>query len=192
MPRRLYVLAVAAGLAAVITLLSPHRVLAAGDCLAQPSEQAAASGHWYYRSDRVGNRRCWHLVESEPTTQGSDVPISPAATPQPTVSSFFSSLITGFATGNPAGTQAPSANSDEGATLGDPSRVEASHGKRPPLARHDDSTAALTSKQQRQSPTRPDVAQSTAQPLTEAERAELFRKFLSWKKEQLSQSTTIE
>src|SRR5580704_13187819 len=138
MPKRLnsYVLAVAAGLSAVVILLSPHRVLAAGDCLAQPDDHAAATGHWYYRLDRTNNRKCWHFVGSEPATppaEAADVQMSPAATPPPTVSSFFSSLIAGFTTGSPAGAQAAPANSDDSTQVGpprDPKNGEASHAKR--------------------------------------------------------------
>jgi hypothetical protein len=200
MPRRLnsHILAITAGFSAVVILLNPHPVFGASDCLAQPNEQTAASGHWYYRSDRSNGRKCWHLVESEPTTppaEATDVLMSPPATAQPTASSFLSSLITGFATGNPTGTQAASSNSDESSTQFDSPKDlkngEALHAKRPRAARHDNSTLALTAKQQRQSPILPRADQGKEQPappLTEAERAALFKKFLLWKKEQLSQS----
>jgi hypothetical protein len=202
MPKRLssYMLAVTAGLSAVVILLGPHRALAAGDCLAQPDDHAAATGHWYYRLDRINNRKCWHFVGSEPATppaEAADVQPSPTATPQPTVSSFFSALIAGFTPANPAAAQAAPANSDENRTQADPPKDpkngEASRVKRSRPAAHDNATLALAAKPQRQSPALPRADQGKAQPappLTEAERAELFRNFVRWKNEQLLQPDT--
>jgi len=35
---------------------------AATDCLAAPNAQSPPGSHWYYRVDRVNNRRCWYLA----------------------------------------------------------------------------------------------------------------------------------
>lgn len=51
--------AVLAALAVASPPASP--AYAADDCLAQPNAQAPQGSHWYYRFDRVKQRRCWYL-----------------------------------------------------------------------------------------------------------------------------------
>ena len=34
---------------------------AADTCIVKPSGTAPQGSHWYYRMDRVANRRCWYL-----------------------------------------------------------------------------------------------------------------------------------
>ena len=43
--------------------------LAASDCIEEPNRQAPPGGHWFYRSDSVNNRKCWHLVEPPSSPQ---------------------------------------------------------------------------------------------------------------------------
>ncbi|GEM_PF-5791797 len=33
----------------------------AADCLAAPNSAAPANSHWYYRTDRAQQRKCWYL-----------------------------------------------------------------------------------------------------------------------------------
>jgi hypothetical protein len=184
-----HILAVAAGLTVVI-LLSPHRVLAASDCLAQPNDQTAAGGHWYYRSDHVNDRRCWHLAEPKPTAPQTEAPEMqpPDATAQ---LPFPFSL---FTAANPAATQVIS-NGDVRTKQANPSdelknrdRVQV---KLPRTPTQPFATAALTLKQQPVAPIRPHgehAIERTALSLTEAERVALFKKFLQWKNAQISET----
>jgi len=36
----------------------------AADCLAAPNSPAPENGHWYYRTDRATQRKCWYLRSS--------------------------------------------------------------------------------------------------------------------------------
>jgi hypothetical protein len=70
----LFAPAVAAGLFSTVITLNPNWVLAAGDCIEQPNREPAAGGHWYYRTDRLNNRKCWYLTEPEPVTSQAEGP----------------------------------------------------------------------------------------------------------------------
>lgn len=44
----------------------------AADCLTAPNAPAPENSHWYYRTDRIQQRKCWYLgAAKEPTGQGS-------------------------------------------------------------------------------------------------------------------------
>ena len=45
----------------VLTTVSSRAVLAAEDCITEPNHAAAPGGHWYYRVDRVNQRKCWYV-----------------------------------------------------------------------------------------------------------------------------------
>jgi hypothetical protein len=49
---------------------SPANIAFAVDCLTAPNSPAPPNGHWYYRTDRTQERKCWHLQtdngQSEP------------------------------------------------------------------------------------------------------------------------------
>ena len=47
-----------------LTILQTVVVLAADHCVTEPNLRAAQGGHWYYRVDRVKNRKC--VVSSRP------------------------------------------------------------------------------------------------------------------------------
>lgn len=85
MPNRIvsYLPAVAVGLFIIAIAFSTNRTLAADDCLAQPNRQPASGGHWYYRSDPVSDRKCWHLVE-QTTTPQTEAPDTQQPSPNPT------------------------------------------------------------------------------------------------------------
>lgn len=76
--------AVAAGLFSTVITLNPNWALAAGDCIEQPSREPAAGGHWYYRTDRLNNRKCWYLTEPEAAMPQAEAP--KAAAPNETTS----------------------------------------------------------------------------------------------------------
>jgi len=197
MPKRLmsYVPAAAAGLFTMVILLSPNKVLASGDCLALPSRESVPGGQWYYRADRVNNRKCWYFVSPGPTMPQAEAPQaypSPNATLQPTHSFFFSSPTADFTAANPAGSQQVPTNNNtrptQAAGPDDPKNDDAVRVKQPRMAPHPDSNAAPL-KQRRQSPTRPRVEHANerhAAPLTEAERDALYKKFLQWERGETS------
>ena len=80
-----------AGAAVAATARSSHAEPAADDCLSQPSGAPPQGSHWYYRTDRSTNQRCWYLKAKEakeakevarPKPQPSSKPISePKAEP---------------------------------------------------------------------------------------------------------------
>jgi hypothetical protein len=39
----------------------PANIAFAVDCLIAPNSSTPPNGHWYYRTDRTQERRCWHL-----------------------------------------------------------------------------------------------------------------------------------
>jgi hypothetical protein len=39
----------------------PANIAFAVDCLTAPNSPAPPNGHWYYRTDRTQERKCWHL-----------------------------------------------------------------------------------------------------------------------------------
>ena len=50
------------GVAMAVPARSSRAEPAADDCLEQPSGAAPQGSHWYYRTDRSTNRRCWRLA----------------------------------------------------------------------------------------------------------------------------------
>lgn len=51
----------------------------AADCLSEPNSAAPENSHWYFRTDRTTQRKCWYLrAASEPRQQDS-VKIAQAA-----------------------------------------------------------------------------------------------------------------
>ena len=76
MAKRVYILAaVAAALFTTgIGTATMKWAVAASDCIEQPNRQAASGGHWFYRTDSVNNRKCWHLVEPESNMPGAEAP----------------------------------------------------------------------------------------------------------------------
>lgn len=158
-------------LAMVIVLGTSCAALAADDCLPGPSRPPAQGGHWYYRVDRVSNRKCWYLAEparQTPTAEAAEPQPSPQATPQPTFGSFFSSL-TGGSTGSTSATQADTLNSDARGQTANPTELK---------------KAALAPKPHQPSRVRPPAERADepgAPPLNQAERDALFQEFLRWK-----------
>jgi outer membrane biosynthesis protein TonB len=49
-------------LAVTVATRSGRAEPAAGDCLSQPGGTAPQGSHWYYRTDRSANRRCWYMA----------------------------------------------------------------------------------------------------------------------------------
>jgi hypothetical protein len=67
--RRLVVSAVRA--AVFLLAVMPHGTAATADCLATPDRAPQDGQHWYFRTDRQTNQKCWYLREHDVTTTGS-------------------------------------------------------------------------------------------------------------------------
>jgi hypothetical protein len=158
-------------LATVIMLGTNCAALAADDCLAGPSRPPAQGGHWYYRVDRINNRKCWYLVEpagQTPTAEAAEPQPSPPPAPQPTFGSFFSSL-TGGSTGSTSATQPDTLNSDARVQTANPLELK---------------KAALAPKPHQSPRARPPAEHADERgvpPLNQTERDALFQEFLHWK-----------
>jgi hypothetical protein len=67
--------------------------LAASDCIEEPNREAPPGGHWFYRTDTVNNRKCWHVEppsspqteapKAEPPSSMSQVQAAKAEVPEP-------------------------------------------------------------------------------------------------------------
>ena len=88
MPKRMTVFASATlavlVCALVLSVNSSSGQPAANNCLAKPNAASPQGSHWYYRVDKVGNRRCWYLgpKDAKPRQAWSPKPQS-ALKPQP-------------------------------------------------------------------------------------------------------------
>lgn len=60
--------AIATGLVGTILLL-PRVVIAAEECLTEPTGAKSDAQRWYYRFDRGTNRRCWYLKDANGATR---------------------------------------------------------------------------------------------------------------------------
>jgi hypothetical protein len=63
----------------------PANIAFAVDCLTAPNSPAPPNGHWYYRTDRTQERKCWHLQTDNGQSQDGAVQIAreaPAKTSQ--------------------------------------------------------------------------------------------------------------
>jgi hypothetical protein len=45
----------------VLVLSVPPKIALAVDCLVAPNFAPPPNGHWYYGTDRMQQRKCWHL-----------------------------------------------------------------------------------------------------------------------------------
>lgn len=188
-----FVPGVFAGLLAAValTVLLSSVVSAANECIAEPKSKTTGGGHWYYRTDPDTNRRCWFLVEPGSRTPQVEAPQpqpSPDATPQPTFSSFFSSLAALFTRENPAETQQDRATSD--APIKQSAHPNASRNKdgekRTRVASRPVADATVGRKQQRRSSAQLEHGdeQPAAPARDQAEQDALFQEFLRWKQRQ--------
>lgn len=177
--------------AVALTILTSGVAAAANECIAEPTSKTTGGGHWYYRSDRDNNRRCWFLVEPGSRTPQVEAPQaqpSPDAAPQPTFSSFFSSLAALFTKTNPAETQQDPARSDAPIkqTMHPNAPRNGDGGRRTRVADRPDANATLGRKQHRRSSTQLQNAdeQRPAPARNQAEQDALFQEFLRWKQRQ--------
>ncbi len=170
---------------------------AAADCLAEPNHAPAPGGHWYYRLDRVNDRKCWYLVEPasqapSQTPMAEEPPPAAVAPPQPTFGSFFSTLSTGFpgstvaTPADPGGDMralqtgpADDLKGDGAATTGQPRMLRRPELQAAPTPKpHRPAHVQLRSEQ---------AAERPAGPLNQAERDALFQEFLRWRDRRTAQ-----
>jgi hypothetical protein len=65
-------IAFASLLASGIGVSVPAKIAFALDCLTAPNSASPPNSHWYYRTDRAQDRKCWHLqTDSGPAEQGA-------------------------------------------------------------------------------------------------------------------------
>ncbi|MGJ5195851.1 hypothetical protein [Bradyrhizobium sp. HKCCYLRH1030] len=75
--------AIAAGIAGTVVLVLPRVVLAAEECLTEPTGEKSDAQRWYYRFDRGTNRRCWYLKDANGNTRDAAAPMRAAQQPTP-------------------------------------------------------------------------------------------------------------
>ena len=67
----------------------PANTAFAVDCLTAPNSAAPPNGHWYYRTDRTQERKCWHLQahngpsEQEAVRTAGEAPAKPSQSVAP-------------------------------------------------------------------------------------------------------------
>ena len=68
-------------LTSVLGVSVPANIAFAVDCLTAPNSPAPPNSHWYYRTDRTQERKCWHLrTDNGPSEQGAvrEAPAKPS------------------------------------------------------------------------------------------------------------------
>ncbi len=75
--------AIAAGIAGTVVLVLPRVVLAAEECLTEPTGEKSDAQRWYYRFDRGTNRRCWYLKDANGNPRDAAAPIRTTQQPAP-------------------------------------------------------------------------------------------------------------
>jgi hypothetical protein len=110
MPHRVNAFALAGlatSLAVAIAFGAQGPASAAGECLEKPGSQGDQAGHWYYRTDRVNDRKCWFFEPAKatpppPPNGGSD---------ESWLSQFAAGVQQTFSFGTPDPAAAPIATS---------------------------------------------------------------------------------
>jgi len=70
------------GCALMLSLSSTQAVRAAATCAAAPKPAAPEGSHWYYRTERASNRKCWYLAADERKARGAARRVEVAAQPE--------------------------------------------------------------------------------------------------------------
>ena len=78
---------VSALLASGLGVSVPANTAYAVDCLAAPNSSAPQNSHWYYRTDRAQQRKCWYVrATDQPSQQAAGQTARNAAPAQPSQS----------------------------------------------------------------------------------------------------------
>ncbi len=64
----------------------PANTAFAVDCLTAPNSPAPPNGHWYYRTDRTQDRKCWHIQTSNGSSEQGAVQTAREAPAKPSQS----------------------------------------------------------------------------------------------------------
>jgi hypothetical protein len=172
---------------------------ATADCLSGPDRPPAPGGHWYYRLDRVNDRKCWYLLEpasqtpaQPPMPEAPEAQPAAAAAPQPTIGSFFSFWSNGFPGSTAATPPDPGGDArvPPTAPAGDLKSDGTAATRQPRTVRHPDGDAALIAKSHRSAhaPARAEQTEERPAPaLDQAERDALFQEFLRWRDRRTAQ-----
>jgi hypothetical protein len=71
-PRPIGTIAFACALLGLV-ISAPINTAFAVDCLSAPDSSTPPNSHWYYRTDRTQQRKCWYLrADSQSSEQGAD------------------------------------------------------------------------------------------------------------------------
>ena len=81
-PRPIGTTAVASALVALgLVITVPASTAFAVDCLTSPNSSAPPNSHWYYRTDRTQQRKCWYLRADNQPSEQTAVQVARAASP---------------------------------------------------------------------------------------------------------------
>lgn len=76
-------------LVSILGVIGPTGTARAADCLTAPDPSASPNGHWYYRTDRTTQRKCWYLRGADSGSQEGPVKTAQsAAAAAPSLGSF--------------------------------------------------------------------------------------------------------
>ena len=69
-------------LASVLEVGLPGNIALAVDCLTAPNSPAPPNGHWYYRTDRTEQRKCWYLRGNTESSEQNALQVAREAPPE--------------------------------------------------------------------------------------------------------------
>jgi hypothetical protein len=64
--------------ALAVTILQSGSARAADNCIARPNSQPPQGSHWYYRIDRVKQRKCWYFRPQDQKVRNAEPQVQPA------------------------------------------------------------------------------------------------------------------
>ena len=76
----------------------PNSARAADDCLTAPNASAPQGSHWYYRTDRTNQRKCWYYRAPGESAQDATAQATPEATPASLAGTAFITVVVSGAT----------------------------------------------------------------------------------------------
>ena len=74
--------------APAVGVAAPTNIASADDCVSAPNSPAPEGKHWFYRTDRATQRKCWYLRAKDQPTQRMDAQAPSAAAPATRASAF--------------------------------------------------------------------------------------------------------
>jgi hypothetical protein len=188
-----FIWAVAASLLAASMLSTQHAALA-DTCLTEPNGQNGQGGHWYYRIDRVNQRKCWWHVKKlqidGQQTVSPGAPLSSEPKEQPALSSWSSWLTTVWSRLTSTERSQESTKSESLKIQTAPTAVLTTDDivpKQQSIGRQSHLNRARGTELEQKSAPRPLVQrayQQTDPPIGQVDRDSLFQEFLRWRDRQ--------